>query len=84
MAYINVDVDIDIDDYLEEAGTKALIRELRRRDVDIPNDIEDRINCSTATQKLQIIKCILGLKNYASQDDILKEMRDLCFFTNCK
>jgi hypothetical protein len=33
MAYINVDVDVDIEDYLDEVSTRDLIEELSNRDL---------------------------------------------------
>jgi len=33
MAYINVDVDVDIEDYLDEVSTMDLIEELSNRDL---------------------------------------------------
>jgi hypothetical protein len=66
MAYISVDVDIDILDYLDEVSTQELIKELLSR--------KDKFE---TPEKLLTIKMILGLKEYHTKERLIKEIESL-------
>ena len=72
MAYI--EVDIDIDDYLEDASTDALKREIKSRN-------EDLVESDNSKEKLQIIKELLGLRAWHSGQRVVTEIKELISFT---
>jgi hypothetical protein len=72
MAYIsvNVDVNIDIDDYMDEIKTSDLLKALKNRKTntkDIVTDIE----------KLKLIAEILDVRHYTDKDIMVKELKQL-------
>lgn len=73
MAY--VEVDIDIDDYLEDASTEALKAELRSRKEEIEIETSDN-----ALAKLNSIKEQMGLRPWHSGERLLEEVKELISF----
>ena len=71
MAYI--EVDIDIDDYLEDASTDALRKELKSRN-------EELVKSDNPKEKLNSIKELLGLRPWHSGQRVVTEIKELISF----
>lgn len=66
-------MEIDIEDYLDEASTHSIVNELKSRKgwenaLSIPKD---------RRPKIEQIKDILELRPFATKDDIIKEIQEL-------
>ena len=69
MAYI--DIDIDIEDYLDEISTEVLLDELKRRGKEIKAIYEFKSD----TKKMNYIKAIFGLREIHTKERLLEEIK---------
>lgn len=79
-----VDIDIDIEDYLDEVATDCLVSELRRRkkapiDLDECDDIEEILWAENFQKKntLDKLREILKLRPFSTKQEIINEIIEL-------
>ena len=76
--WLYVDVEVNEEEVLEKASDKQLIRELESRNfiVNNENDMLDlsNTNLDLPSDKINLIKKILSLRDYNTVDDIIKEL----------
>jgi len=78
MTTINTEVDIDIDDYLDQASTDSLIYELESRSYVV--DKEEDNSTPTFDTYMGLKKYVLelfGLKPYDSKDRLIQEINEI-------
>jgi len=86
MAYIEVDVDIE--DYLDEVESKYLVKELNQRGFNIPEEIEVKKDnygkeiysfpvFKTKEDLLRFVKEAIGLKPWHDKERVINEIKEL-------
>lgn len=83
----HIEVDIDIEDYLDECSTNSLIRELNSRGVNILETRTDKHgsrmeeyifpNFKTQDDVIKFLKKTLGLREFHSNERLLDEVKAL-------
>jgi len=72
MAWIDVNVNIDIEDYLDEVSTKDLMKELENRKNSRLSVKDDKL-INSSKQKLEEIRLLLRLRKITDIEDKIKE-----------
>ena len=82
-----IEVDIDLEDYLDEVKSRYLVKELNKRGYKIPEKKEDVDvkeeseftfrDFETAPDVIKFLKKFMGLQHYQDNERLLTEIKDL-------
>ncbi|GHU97358.1 hypothetical protein FACS1894156_8910 [Bacteroidia bacterium] len=70
MAYVNVDVNIDVEDIISSIDSDILLKEVNYRGLDVEVDVE-------VNHPIKAIRQILGLSEMSSKKEMLDKLAEL-------